>query len=44
VQSVSTTTKLRQKFYAQVQRLSFHTAWVKLRSCDALTESPFHST
>ena len=28
VQSVSTTTKLRQKFYAQVQRRSFHTAWV----------------
>ena len=26
VQSVSTTTKLRQKFYAQVQRRSFHTA------------------
>jgi hypothetical protein len=29
VQSVSTTTKLRQKFYRQVQRRSFHTAWVK---------------
>src|ERR1700694_4871311 len=29
VQSVSTTTKLRQKFYAQVQRRSFHTAWVR---------------
>jgi hypothetical protein len=28
VQSVSTTTKLRQKFYEQVQRRSFHTAWV----------------
>jgi hypothetical protein len=28
VQSVSTTTKLRQKFYAQAQRRSFHTAWV----------------
>src|ERR1700676_3891637 len=29
VQSVSTTAKLKQKFYAQVQRRSFHTAWVK---------------
>jgi hypothetical protein len=28
VQSVSTTTKLRQKFYAQVQRRSFCTVWV----------------
>src|SRR6266446_1246788 len=25
----STTTKSRRKFYAQVQRRSFHTAWVK---------------
>src|SRR5712675_626633 len=25
-----TTTKLRQKFYAQVQRRSFHTSWVRL--------------
>src|ERR1700694_1730059 len=28
VPSVSTTKKLRQKFYAQDQRRSFHTAWV----------------
>src|ERR1700688_4566824 len=27
VQSVPTTTKLRQKFYAQLQSRSFHTAW-----------------
>ena len=33
MQSVSTTTKLRQKFYAQVQRRSFHTAWVKAGHC-----------
>src|SRR5260221_6554785 len=26
---LSTTTKSRQKFYAQVQRRRFHTAWVK---------------
>src|ERR1700686_3352866 len=29
VQSVPTTTKPRQKFYAQLQSRSFHTAWVK---------------
>jgi hypothetical protein len=28
VRLVSATTKSRWKFYAQVQRLSFHTAWV----------------
>src|SRR6266436_221106 len=27
-----TTTKSRQKFYAQVQRRSFHTAWAKMRN------------
>jgi hypothetical protein len=32
LRSVSTTTNLRQKFYAQVQRRSFHTAWVKRRN------------
>src|SRR6266404_4499635 len=38
---LSTTTKSRQKFYAQVQRRSFHTAWVKLRrtQCDDVYSS-----
>src|SRR5216684_3435931 len=30
VQSIPATTKLRQKFYAQLQSRSFHTAWVIL--------------
>src|SRR5882762_4160994 len=30
VHLVSASTKSRRKFYAQVGRLSFHTAWVKL--------------
>jgi hypothetical protein len=47
VQSVSTTTKLRQKFYAQAQRRSFHTAWVNrvaLTVCRALPFSPGERT
>jgi hypothetical protein len=30
VQLVSASTKLRQMFYTQIERRSFHTAWVKL--------------
>jgi len=36
----STTTKSSRKFYAQVQRRSFHTAWVKLGSSCAQLGSP----
>src|ERR1700682_1601851 len=32
VQLVSTSTKSRWKFYTQVRRRSFHTAWVKRRN------------
>src|SRR5882757_6417157 len=42
VQSVSTTMKLRHKFYAQVQRRSFHTAWVQTGSGHAKTACPFY--
>src|SRR5260370_35060046 len=37
----STTTKSRRKFYAQVQRRSFHTAWVRLGHCDLAEGCPF---
>src|SRR6266851_9214061 len=37
VQLVSTSTKSRWKFYTQVWRGSFHTAWVRTGSIDAPT-------
>ncbi len=43
VRLVSATTKSRWNFYAQVQRLSFHTGWVKNGSPDAQAGGPLCS-
>src|SRR6476620_6220822 len=42
VRLVSATTKSRWKFYAQVRRLSFHTAWVISRQAQPRTACPLH--
>ena len=42
VQLVFTSTKSRRNFYTQVERQSFHTAWVKNGSLPVLAACPFY--
>src|SRR6202022_1808453 len=42
VQLVSASTKLRQMFYRQIERRSFHTAWVKNGSVRARAARRFY--